>query len=242
MGPGATEQLAGVYFAVTKLADADAMSSFGPIALLLLAALLPADASATEPASACLDAAAVAERDWMLPANMIAAIGRVESGRLDRLTGRVAPWPWTVNANGGGRYFDTRTEAVGFVRTLQSQGVRLIDVGCFQVDLFYHPTAFASLEEAFDPGANAAYAARFLTALHGQTGSWPEAVARYHSSLALEGENYRQKVMSQQDLGGVQGGVSVPRAAARTVRWQPIEDRYVVLMSAAARAIRVIGP
>lgn len=217
------------------------MSSFGPVALLL-AALLPAGASAMEPASACLDAAAVAERDWMLPSNMIAAIGRVESGRPNPLTGRVSPWPWTVNANGSGRYFETRAEAVGFVRTLQSQGVRLIDVGCFQVDLFYHPTAFANLEEAFDPGANAAYAARFLTALHGQTGSWPAAVARYHSSLALEGETYRQKVMGQQDFASVPAGVAVPRAAAGTARWQPAGDRYVVLMSAAARAIRVFGP
>ena len=218
------------------------MSPFGPAAFLLLAAFLPAGASATEPASACLDAAAVAERDWTLPTNMIAAIGRVESGRLDRLTGRVSPWPWTVNANGSGSYFATRAEAVSFVRNLQASGVRLIDVGCFQIDLFYHPAAFASLEDAFDPAANAQYAARFLTTLHGQTQSWPAAVARYHSSSALEGEAYRQKVMSQQDLGSAQPGVTASHAVARTMRLQPPEDRYVILMSAAARAIRVIGP
>ena len=33
--------------------------------------------------------------------------------------------------------------------------MKVIDVGCFQVDLFYHPYAFTSLEEAFDPDANA---------------------------------------------------------------------------------------
>ena len=29
------------------------------------------------------------------------------------------------------------------VRSLQLRGVRVIDVGCFQVDLYYHPYAFA---------------------------------------------------------------------------------------------------
>ena len=240
--------MAGVYFVVTKLADAGAMSPFGLAALLLLVALLPVDAAATEPASACLDAAAMAERDWMLPQDLVAAIGRTESGRLDHLTGRVSPWPWTVNANGSGSYFATRAEAVSFVRNLQASGVRLIDVGCFQVDLFYHPAAFASLEEAFDPGANANYAARFLTALHAQTGNWPSAVARYHSGMALEGESYRLKVMSQWHAGTVLiDGQSL--SAARQVPFhrqaslhEPEPDRYVVFMSADARAIHIFGP
>jgi soluble lytic murein transglycosylase-like protein len=219
------------------------MSPSGLIALLLLAALPPvAAAAATEPASACLDAAAVAERAWMLPPDLVAAIGRVESGRVNQATGRVIPWPWTVNANGSGNYFATRMEAVEFVRSLQANGVRVIDVGCFQVDLFYHPAAFASLEEAFDPAANADYAARFLTALHAQTGSWPAAVARYHSGLALEGEGYRVRVMSQLGSGGSVAGTAAAPSAGRGARLQPAADRYVVLMSAAARAIRVIGP
>ena len=48
------------------------------------------------------------------------------------------------------------------VRALQLRGVRAIDVGCFQVDLFYHPCAFANLDDAFDPDANAFVAARIL--------------------------------------------------------------------------------
>ncbi len=231
-----------------KLPDAGAMSPFGPAALLLLAALLPVGASATEPASACLDAAAVAERDWTLPPNMIAAIGRVERGRRAHLPGRVGPWPWTVNANGSGSYFATRAEAVSFVRNLQASGVRLIDVGCFQVDLFYHPAAFASLEEAFDPGANANYAARFLTALHTQTGDWSSAVGRYHSGLALEGENYRLKVMSQWHTGATLIDGWTPSAVrqasfgSQVSLHAPEPDRYVVFMSADARAIHIFGP
>lgn len=212
------------------------------IALLLFAAHLPARVAAMEPASACLDAAGAAERAWTLPPDLIHAIGRVESGRYDRATGRVSPWPWTVNANGTGYWFASRAEAVAFVQTLQARGVRLIDVGCFQVDLFYHPAAFSSLEQAFDPAANADYAARFLTVLRGRTGSWPAAIAGYHSGLAPEGESYRQKVMGQWGSGGMLARAAAPPAAAGALRPQPAVDRYVVLMSAAARAIPVIRP
>ena len=104
-----------------------------------------------------------AERDWHLPAGLLAAIGMVESGR--HATAGVFPiiWPWTLNAEGRGFYQPSKAAAVGMVRALQLRGVRVIDVGCFQVDLFYHPTAFASLEEAFDPDANARAAVRILS-------------------------------------------------------------------------------
>jgi hypothetical protein len=210
------------------------------LAAPLFAALLPgAQALAANPASACLEAASAAERNWTLPPDLIHAIGRVESGRYDQTTNRVSPWPWTVNASGSGFWFASQAEAVAFVRVLQSRGVRLIDVGCFQVDLFYHPTAFSSLEQAFDPAANADYAARFLTQLRGRTGNWPAAIAGYHSAVAQEGENYRQKVMSRWNPGGLRRDVNpVPSVTTGPGRPAPV-DRYVVMMSDAARAIHV---
>ena len=45
----------------------------------------------------------------------------------------------------------------------------------------YHPDAFRSLDEAFDPKPNAAYAARFLNSLYGKLKDWPAAAAAYHS-------------------------------------------------------------
>ena len=45
--------------------------------------------------------------------------------------------PWTINADQ-----PSKAAAVGMVRAMQLRGVRVIDVGCFQVDLFYHPYAF----------------------------------------------------------------------------------------------------
>ena len=123
------------------------------------------------------------------------AIGVVESGRRDD-TGGVAAWPWTINAEGVGSWFATKAEAMAAVAGLQARGVRSIDVGCMQVNLLHHGTAFASLEEAFDPAANARYAARFLQQLLLQTGSWPAATAGYHSLTPEIGGEYARRVLA----------------------------------------------
>ena len=64
-----------------------------------------------------------------------------------------------------------------------------------QINLMYHPNGFSSLEEAFDPHANAVYAAGFLTDLFHRTGSWPHAAAAYHSQTPDLGTDYQQKVL-----------------------------------------------
>ena len=91
---------------------------------------------------------------------------------------------------------DTKAEVIAAVEALQAKGVRSIDVGCMQVNLMYHPQAFASLQEAFDPVANARYAARFLLELKSETGSWDKATAWYHSATPEIGEPYQRKVMA----------------------------------------------
>jgi Transglycosylase SLT domain len=58
----------------------------------------------------------------------------------------------------------------------------------------HHPDAFRDLAQAFDPAANADYGARFLSQLHDRTGSWPEAVAQYHSATRELGQDYQRKV------------------------------------------------
>ncbi len=60
----------------------------------------------------------------------------------------------------------------------------------------HHPKAFASLEEAFEPQANAAYAASFLSALYHGLGTWPAATAAYHSQTADIGTDYARRVMA----------------------------------------------
>jgi hypothetical protein len=145
----------------------------------------------------CRSAVAAAESGRRVPDGFLAAIARVESGRADPSSGTVSAWPWTVNAEGMGAYYGTKEEAVAAVRALQARGVRSIDVGCLQVNLMHHPEAFASLEQAFDPLANAAYAADFLVSLFTQTGSWPLAAAAYHSQTPTLGAAYQKRVLAE---------------------------------------------
>ena len=150
-----------------------------------------------DPATACETAVVLAERSQRLPPGLLQAISRTESGRIDPATGRLRAWPWTINAEGEGRFFATRQEAVDAVKLLWARGVQSVDVGCMQINLFYHPHAFASLEQAFDPRANASYAAAFLTALHAASKEWAPAIAAYHSELPARGAAYRVLVLAR---------------------------------------------
>ncbi len=148
-----------------------------------------------QPGRQCRAAIAAAERGFAIPAGMLAAIGRVESGRRTA-DGSVDPWPWSIDADGIGSVLASKPAAIEAVRALQARDVRSIDVGCLQVNLLQHPDAFASLEQAFDPAANASFAARFLVQLHAQTGDWPAAAALYHSATPALAAEYRRKVMA----------------------------------------------
>lgn len=154
-----------------------------------------APVSAT-PALLCRGAIASAEAALRIPDLFLSAIGRVESGRMLPVIGQVAPWPWTIDAEGQGHFYATKAEAIAAVQALQARGVRSIDVGCLQVNLEQHPEAFGTLEEAFDPQANANFAARLLASLFVQTGSWPLAAAAYHSQTPSVGAPYQQKVLA----------------------------------------------
>lgn len=144
----------------------------------------------------CRQAVDAAERSHAIPPHLLSAIALVESGRKDPETGGFSPWPWTVNAEGEGHFYATKAEAIAAVHALQARGVNSIDVGCLQVNLMHHPHAFTSLDQAFDPNANADYAAQFLTQLHGQAGDWTRAAAQYHSMTPELAFAYQRKVVA----------------------------------------------
>jgi hypothetical protein len=167
--------------------SASAGSPLGPVAT---------GETSVDPFNDCERAGLAMEQANGLPPGLLLAIGRVESGRWDSMRSRVTAWPWTINAAGKGLWFATKDDAARTVKEFLNGGTRSVDVGCFQINLLWHPTAFSSLEQAFDPDANAAYAARFLLALFSQTGSWDAAVEAYHSGDPALGFAYRQQVYS----------------------------------------------
>ena len=159
------------------------------------AASNPAPPVLPEPWGLCAAAIAAAERDAGMPAGLLGAIAKVETGRRAP-DGSVQPWPWSYNAAGDGRYAASQAEALQEVRAIQARGVRSIDIGCMQINLLHHPNAFPSLEAGFDPVTNIAYAVRFLRELHTRMGDWNQAVAMYHSATPERGLVYQQRVMA----------------------------------------------
>ncbi|NPD67881.1 lytic transglycosylase domain-containing protein [Lichenicola cladoniae] len=174
------------------------MSGILVLGLLLVAFAWTPPATASDAAGTgdlCQTATASAEHSTGVPDQLLGAISRVETGRTDAETDTVRAWPWTINAQGIGHFYTSKSEAVTAARDFQTAGIRSIDVGCMQINLMFHPDGFTSLDQAFDPGANAIYAARFLTDLFHQTGSWPHAAAAYHSQTPNLGSDYQRKVL-----------------------------------------------
>jgi hypothetical protein len=175
-------------------------------------------AAAADPAALCETAVNTAEYDAHLPARLLGAISLTESGRINPGSGRVRAWPWTINAEGQGQFFATKQDAIAAAKGLLARGVRSIDVGCLQVNLLYHPAAFASLNEAFDPAANAHYAARFLIALCADGRDWAHAIGAYHSETPALSKPYRLAVMTRWQNGDLH---TLP---ARTINRSPYRD------------------
>lgn len=169
----------------------------------VLALAVPATAAAgassvpalgNNPWTMCAKATNHIERTEGIPRQLLRAISKAESGRFHRGKQVVMAWPWTVMAEGRGRYLETKAEAVAEVKALRARGVKNIDVGCMQVNLHYHPHAFASIEDAFDPLTNVTYGASFLKTLATEHGSWARAAAYYHSQNPARYRTYRAKI------------------------------------------------
>lgn len=164
-----------------------------PVALLLLIlvlALHPGASHASKP-GLCDKAAARAAGETGVPLSVLRAVTRTETGRARN--GRLAPWPWTVNMEGTGRWFGTRAEARAYATRHYNRGARSFDIGCFQINYKWHGSRFGSIDEMFDPLANARYAARFLARLHDELGDWSKAAGAYHSRTPAYAKRYRAR-------------------------------------------------
>lgn len=166
-----------------------------PVLLTLLApARILADTTPPAAGQLCRQAIIAAERAHGIPSHLLASIARVESGRRDQASGSFNPWPWTINTDGQGSFYDNKAQAVAAATSMRARATRSVDVGCMQISLTYHPDAFPNMDAAFDPASNAEYGARFLVQLFEKTKSWPRAVELYHSATPEIGQEYQRRV------------------------------------------------
>jgi hypothetical protein len=189
----------------------------------------------------CRQAITAAERAHGIPSHLLAAIARVESGRRDDASGSFNPWPWTINMDGQGSFYDSKAQAVATAVAMRPRVTRSIDVGCMQISLTMHPNAFPDMMQAFDPASNADYGARFLVQLYGKTNSWTRAVEMYHSATPDIGQDYGRKVYAalpeEQKMAEVTPAVSVPMMGGGGWAAQGVNRSLVV-----SSAIRSVAP
>lgn len=164
------------------------------LALLLCAQPVYAQAQSIDPliegAKLCTRHLHRYETQYGIPSHLLSAIASTESGRFHDGLKIKLPWPWTINAEGKGYFFNSKEEAIVAARKLQARGVESMDIGCMQVNIHHHPNAFVSLSQAFEPENNVAYAASFLRNLYQEERSWKQAASNYHSKTPSLGNKY----------------------------------------------------
>lgn len=119
---------------------------------------------------------AAASRKHDVPVGVLYAVGLTETGRGGKLH------PYALNIEGRTFVASGKREALIAFRAARKEGKKLIDLGCMQVNHYYHAKNFRSADDMLAPERNIDYAARFLRQLYIEHKSWTMAVARYHAS------------------------------------------------------------
>jgi soluble lytic murein transglycosylase-like protein len=146
---------------------------------IIVAALFICSAAAAEvradDARPCEREMARAARLHGIPLAILYAVGLTETGRRGNL------YPYALGAEGQTVFAKNMDDAMASFEAMRHRGVKLIDLGCMQINHYYHGDKFTSVRAMFDPARNVDYAARFLKELKQREGSWTMAVARYNA-------------------------------------------------------------
>ncbi|MBC2887564.1 transglycosylase SLT domain-containing protein [Ochrobactrum sp. CM-21-5] len=110
-----------------------------------------------------------------VPLGILYAVGLTETGRKNSLQ------PYAMNIEGRAEFLPSQTAAMQRFAQARAEGAKLIDLGCMQINYYYHGQEFSSVAAMLLPNLNVDYAARFLRRLRDREGNWTMAVARYHA-------------------------------------------------------------
>jgi hypothetical protein len=152
-----------------------------PRAAVVLMALLGsisevrADIRSGAPANVCEREMLRAAREHNVPVAVLYAVALTETGQKGDLH------EYAMNVGGRSVFNPSLPEALTVFENARARGVKLIDIGCMQVNHHYHGRMFPSVEAMFDPRQNVDYAAKFLQNLYRSEKTWTSAVARYHA-------------------------------------------------------------
>ncbi len=144
--------------------------------MLFLSTLLLASSCEAGSASNVCEAEMIrAARENEIPLPVLYAVALTETGQRGELSA------YAMNIHGRPAFNATLEAAMDTFETARQKGEKLIDIGCMQINHYYHGRHFTDAREMFEPKKNVDYAARFLKELWRREGRWTEAVARYHA-------------------------------------------------------------
>lgn len=146
--------------------------------MLLLASIFSSPGlsnSAHAAAGPCEREIVQAARKYDIPVGILYSVGLTETGRRGSLQ------PYALNIEGKAHFATSLREAKSEFKRARAKGKKLIDLGCMQINHYYHSDQFDRLDDMLHPPSNVDYAARFLKSLRGKHGNWSMAVARYHA-------------------------------------------------------------
>jgi len=145
------------------------------LSTLLAAALAASTSSVSASTGACEREIQSAAAKYGIPEGILYSVGLTETGRKGSL------YPYAMNVEGKALFPSSEQAALRQFDTASRGGAKLIDIGCMQINHYFHGENFSSVEEMFDPHRNVEYAAKFLRNLHDRHETWTMAVARYHA-------------------------------------------------------------
>ena len=100
--------------------------------------------------------------------------------------GTFRPWPWTLNINeakvgvkAGARRYINRKSAEEALNKLIVKGIRNVDVGIMQVNLYWHGDKVKNALDLLDPATNITVAAQYLHQIN--KNNVVKQVADYHA-------------------------------------------------------------
>ncbi|KQP55213.1 lytic transglycosylase [Methylobacterium sp. Leaf399] len=143
--------------------------------VLAVAAAISSFAAPAAATNVCEREMASASAKHGVPLGVLYAVGLTESGNRGSLQ------PYAMNIAGKAYFGANAADVVSRLAQARTGGIKLVDLGCMQINHHYHRAKFASLESMIDPRQNVEYASVFLKELKAREGSWTLAVARYHA-------------------------------------------------------------
>src|SRR3989344_2445838 len=129
-----------------------------------------------------------------IPSTVLYAVALQESGI--RRTGRVVPWPWSLNGAGDTGRFASRADACANLLTaLRTAPDTRIDVGLGQINLGYQKQRYGKPCDLLDLYDNLRIAAEILQEQYVPGEDWLLAIGRYHRPAGGEpAARYRRSV------------------------------------------------